>query len=60
MADNEDSIGKKCNGCIDSKAELKNFDALFATLQNDLASVWQGNSEVSDAIQWFKMVNCIK
>ncbi len=59
MTDSEDSISKKYNGCIDSKAELNNFDALFATLQNDLATMWQGSSEVSDAIQWFKMVKCI-
>ena len=51
-------------GCLDVKEEtnddkndLQKFDALFPSLQDDLASVWLGDKDVNDAIEWFKAVS---
>ena len=42
---------------VNSKVELQKFDALFSSLQDDLASVWQGFEDANDAISWFKAVS---
>lgn len=48
--------GSSHDGPIKGLSELATFDNVFAALQENLASVFPGKSEISDALKWFKTV----